>query len=289
MAGINFERLQQIEDSARNKIEQIRSQANPSLIELHNLALALRKLAESLAPRNEFQEADKAIIEAAEIWRGLAAADMRHFGAHLARCLTWMAGYFSWWDTDQWREVLAAYREAIDVWRKVRILYQEQDEVWMLTICYEQSQVLAHLRAELLHGSAEAFKDEICTIDEETVEVFRLMAVENPFSFEGSLGIALTNLSASLWRAERLEEAVDAQREAVSIWRAIAAVDHSHDDRLSVALTNLDMLPKGRLPSYTDPHEWRRFSLASVWDPLYLPESPFRKFPGLPLPGPSDL
>ncbi|MEV4582036.1 hypothetical protein AB0K16_53275 [Nonomuraea jabiensis] len=95
------------------------------------------------------------------------------------------------------------------------------------------------------------------------------LAEEEPYGFEGSLAIALTNSSISLARAGRGEEAVDALREARDIWRAIAHGDETHKPRFKRAKKNLERLEEeGLPPEIANPMEWsnRRVRFLSGWD-----------------------
>ncbi|MBB5783347.1 hypothetical protein [Nonomuraea jabiensis] len=126
----------------------------------------------------------------------------------LAQALTDIGKGHSQDDESTLAEGLAAFRGAADAWRAWSAVADQPAGF------QERAITLLYLSQELRVNGGGRQKDEIADVDQEIVEVYRILAEEEPYGFEGSLAIALTNSSISLARAGRGEEAVDALRDA---------------------------------------------------------------------------
>lgn len=239
-------------DSAR-EVEELRRTAGDSAVSAHRLAQALLlRLAPCQWNSGRLDDSLASLREAIDIWRRLAGADFARFGSHLARALKTLGEVLSMDEEATLKESAGAFREAAEVWRTWTAENEHPAGP------FERVVALLYLSRELrVHGSRHTLAER-ADVDQEIAEVFRILADDEPWGFEGSLAIALTNSSVGLWETGRRDEARDAQQEAVDIWRAITQGDDTHAARLRGAHAGLAGLDSGRLPEIENPLEWSR-------------------------------
>lgn len=251
-------------DSAQ-EVEELRRTADDSEVAAHRLAQALLlRLAPCQWNINRFDESIASFREAIDIWRRLAAADFARFGSHLARALATFGEVMCNDEDATLNDSAGNLREAAEVWRTWTAETEHPAGHFELAV------TLLYLSQELRINGSDYHLAEVADVDQQIVEVFRVLADDEPWGFEGSLAIVLTNSSISLWKTGRRDEALDAQQEAVDIWRAIVRADDTHAARLDRARDGLAGLASGRLPEIENPIKWSnsRVRFLDGWDTI---------------------
>ncbi|GLX97075.1 hypothetical protein [Herbidospora sp. NBRC 101105] len=205
-----------------------------------------------------FRLASLTHVEAVRIWKSLAREDPARFGSHLARAHTFTGILLSNSDDDlpaAWDH----HRRSCRTWRK--LLKKNTADHTILR--HEQAVSLAIYAACAVRSGVD---EEALNAHEKMVAVARSLADEDDV-YEKTLGIALGNLAASLARVGRAEEAVDAQREAISLWQALTYTDpRRFQHRLQAAHEALGLLKRGALPRFENPREGFRGIALLNWD-----------------------
>ncbi len=174
-------------------------------------AAALDNLGNRLSDLGRREEALVAGLEAADIYRRLAAARPDAFLPNLASSLNNLANRLS--DLGRRESALAAAQEATDDYR--RLVAARPD-----TLLHELAGSLSNLGN---HLSELGRREEALAAAHEAADIYRRLAAARPDAFLPNLATSLNNLGGRLQELGRREDALAAAQEAANIRRRLAA------------------------------------------------------------------
>ena len=231
-------------------------------------------LGRRLANAGDEREALKANERAAQIYRSMAATNLKNFGPDLAKALT----SFGWTQLilGMREEARDTTQEAVDLLRSLREESSSALNASLATSLSNLGAIQTQLgqREEALHTVEEAVEirrrlaaanpnafdpelvralaylgtaqsdlgrwEEALHTTEESVELLRPLATANSATFEPDLAVVLGRLGNRMRSLGRREEALTATEEAVTISRRLAAANPAaYELLLAAALTNL--------------------------------------------------
>ncbi|KZP19810.1 TPR-like protein [Athelia psychrophila] len=176
-----------------------------------DLAMSLNNLSNRLSGLGRKEEALKAIQEAVDLHRILAAERPAAFNADLATSLNNLSNHLS--GLGRKEEALKAIQEAVDL---RRILAAERPAAFNAELAMSLNNLSNRLSG--LGRKEEALKAIL-----EAVGLDRILVAERPAAFNADLAMSLSNLSNLLSDLGRKEEALKAIQEAVDLHRILAA------------------------------------------------------------------
>ncbi|KAF7982537.1 hypothetical protein HWV62_28166 [Athelia sp. TMB] len=193
-------------------------------------ARLLSSLAKRLSYVGRFEEGLKAIQDAADLYRGLAADSEKPMVFRAA--LSWSLNDISVRLSHQGRreEALSVCTEALDLYRA---LAAERPSTF-------NSGLAACLNNVSNYLSDVGRLEEGLTMCQEALSLQRVLAERRPAKRNGNLATSLASLSNRLSAVGRREEALTAIQEAITLYRAIAAVQTTKANTdLALALRSL--------------------------------------------------
>ncbi|MFP3942051.1 MAG: tetratricopeptide repeat protein [Thermoanaerobaculia bacterium] len=181
-----------------------------------------------LAAAGRAEEALRAIEEAVEIRRRLAAANPARYGPELAQSLNNLSVHLA--VSGRGKDALGASEQAVVIYRRLASAHPAGYEPELASSLNNLSNRLAESgRGEEAVGAVK-----------EAVGIQRRLAAANPARYEPELAKSLNNLSVHLAASCRGKDALGASEEAVGIYRRLAAANPArYEPGLAQSLNNL--------------------------------------------------